>query len=209
VIRNPITGEEVSNARIRLSFTKAECQYVACYQPTYPAIATLTSDQLSLDDNGPNRRIPLGYVSALGKPGNVWVRANVMVYGVMLRDSTQFTLTYRLDSEVDIGLQGLAGYNPTLNGVDIARGGEVLFYNNINQSLGATITIAFDDPEAATAIDPPSTIGGASGNITAMATNEYTQRQFLTPGDYGWTATIAGAVPPYTGATIRGIVHVH
>jgi len=209
VISNPETGESVDNPMVRFAFTKLECQYVICYQPVYPAIATLTPQQLSLSDYGINQYVPLDNLSSVGIPGTVWVRANVLVYGVMLRDSVQYTITYPLDSEIDISILGLNGYIRSPGGVFIAPGGEVLFYNNLNHALGATITIAFDNPEVATALDPPSTVGGASGNITTIASDQYTQRRFLTAGDYGWTATIAGGIPPYTGMTIRGFVHVH
>jgi len=208
LIWNPTTGETVDNPQIRFAFTKTECQYVACYQPQIPAVGALTSDQLTLDDNGQPRYTRLDQFTPLGKPGTVWVRAEVLVYGVMLRDSVQYTLTYTLNNEVDLDTRGLSGSSNLRGGTYIAPGGNVLFYNNVSPSLGATVSVEFDDPSAALAIDPPSDVGGASGNITPMESYTYTQRLFVTPGTYHWTATINGSVPPYAGAKIYGVIYV-
>jgi hypothetical protein len=208
LIQNAGTGELVNNPKIRFDFTKTECQYVMCYQPIFPSVGTFTGDQLSLNDNGNYRGVQLNDLVPLGKQGTVWVRANVLVYGVMLHDSVQYTLTYPLNNEIDFQPLGLTSTNRARGNVYIAPGGNVVFYNAFSSALGASIIVTFDDSTAALAMEPPSTIGGASGNITALRSDEYTQRLFVTPGAYNWTATVIGSVPPYTGSTIKGVIHV-
>lgn len=206
VIRNPTTGEYVDGPLIRYEYGAGDSTTMQCYSPSFVPVGSITLQQLKTSSCG-TANMGLNQIHGNIK-GTAWVVANVTVYGVPLRDSVQYTVTnsteqYVIINAVSMGLQG-----PSFNSFVIAPGGIIYFNNNFSPEFGASITWTFDDPSAASATDPPSDQGGASGNITAVPPYGYSARQFMTAGSYTWTATVIGGVPPFTGATVQGTVIV-
>jgi len=182
-----------------------------CYAPRFVATATLTEAQLEQTPCGVNRnagQVGLNQIHAF-KKGTAWVYATATVFGVVLRDSVQYTITNPISGFIQASPYYLTANQPGISDIYIAPGGTVTFYNAFPDVLGVSVTFTFDDPSAASAADTPSDNGGASGNVTALTTSQpQSDRKFLTAGRYGWTGTVLGGVPPYTGATWRGTIIV-
>lgn len=207
-IWNPVTGQSVANPTLRYTYNATDIQKMGCYSPNFSGFSNFTSLQLSLSDCG--QPVGLNQIFAKARTGTAWVHANVTVYGIPLSDSVQYTLTNSYSGVVIIGnLGGLSVLNETPDAADIAPGGTVTFVNDFNQTLAASVGFTFDNPLAAMAADNPSTSGGASGNVTPLTSDQCcSNRKFLAPGAYTWTATVSGSIPPFTGATVTGVIHV-
>ena len=200
------SGQAVDGPMVRYEYGAGDSTTMQCYVPNFMSTATLTSNQLTLTPCGAGR---VGLNTIHGNiTGTAWVIADVTVYGVRLRDSVQYTLTHPATQFVQIFPLTLGLSNAGLNSVIVAPGGTVYFSNGLPSSLGASMSWTFDHPEAVTAADPPSDLGGASGNISAVPGDQYATRRFPTAGTYTWTATVSGGVPPFTGATTSGFVIV-
>lgn len=201
------SGQQVASPRLRFDYSATDSQKVSCYAPRITETSTYTQGELNLTDCG-SKHLSLNQIYAL-QAGTAWVRASVLVYGTMLRDSVQYTFTNPLTGEIDVGPSNvLSAFVPVRNGVVIVPGGTVTFYNAFDPSFAASLTFTFDNPTAATAADDPSTDGGQSGNVTPLSGYQFTMRKFSTPGVYTWTAVISGSVPPWTGQTTSGTITV-
>jgi len=199
-------GDQVTGAAFRYEYGVGDSATMLCYTPTVLPTATVTSQQLVTSACGGGQ---LGLNAIHGNAAGVaWVIASARVYGVTLRDSVQYVVTNPYLEGTSINATNLAVTGISSNTVIIAPGGSVYFINGFQYGFDVSITIAFENPEAATTTDPPSDVGGISGNITTLQTGDVARRRFLTAGTYKWTATLAGGVPPFTGATTTGQVIV-
>jgi len=210
VIRNA-GGQRVTNPTVRYEYGPGDSATMQCYVPAIPAIGDLTQAQLRLSDcgqNGNTGTVSVNRIHAFRK-GTAWVHAHVSVYGVMLHDSVQFTITNPYGGGVQVGAISFLAGDPARSNVFIAPGGRIDFINGFDQSFGALVSYTFEDPSVATVANPPSPYGGTTGNITPLTSQElYSSRVFLQAGVYRWTATVTGAIPPYTGATATGTITV-
>jgi len=205
------SGQSVDQPMVRYEYGPGDSTTMQCYVPNLVATGTLTQAQLQLTGCGTNNnagQVGLNNIHAF-KTGTAWVHANVMVFGVMLRDSVQYTLTNPYSGFIYASTYYLAGNQPGISSIYIAPGGTVTFYNGFPEALGISVGFTFNDPSAATAATPVPDFGGTTGNVTPLTTSQaQSTRQFLTPGVYEWTATLYGGVPPYTGATWSGSITV-
>lgn len=207
VIKNLTTNQSVPGPRLRLSSSGEDARKIGCYNRSISsntAAFSITSAQLLLNQCAAT--FGLNQIRAIAT-GTVWVRAVAMVYGVVLQDSVQYTLTnaFQVYSGVsNNNLQIICGGCYAL----IAPGGKVTFQNGFRAGLGVTVTFAFENPTAAMAATPPSSVGGQSGNVTTLTAGQSSDRMFLTPGTYKWTETVSGATPPFTNGTYEGQVVV-
>lgn len=203
LIQNPATGETVDNPVIRLRVNAADINQLGFYAPAF-STATISYYQLYQYDC--QVCVGLDQITAVGNSGTAWLYADVNVYGTMLHDSVQYTLTNSYIANLyitDYVLTILS--NPR---VVIAPGGTVTFNNYINGKYGTVVSYAFDNPSAALTADPPSDLGGASGNVSGLMYGESSVRIFRTPGTYTWTATVSGSGPPFAGLTATGVIVV-
>jgi hypothetical protein len=211
VIMNPSTGQSVASPVVRYEYGPGDSLTMQCYIPTVLATVTLSQSQLQLSNCGQNTNtgnLALNSIHAFRK-GTAWVHANIVVFGTLLRDSIQYTITNPYGTELDMGTNLLMAGAPTRSIVYLAPGGRVTFYNAFNAQIGATVSVTLDHPELALPTNPPSQYGGSSGNVTGLTiTHRQSDRIFATPGTYHWTATVSGGIPPYTGATATGTINV-
>lgn len=199
LIENATTGETVDNPTIRYRVSSADDNKLGFYRPV---ISTPTLPNAVLYQFACRVCTSLDETAAVANSGTAWLYADVNVYGVMLHDSVRYTLTNPISANVIVADIRLSLWGPPA--VYIAPGAIVNFVNGINSTYGATASFTFDNPTAATATSD----GGPSGNTSELGTYESTDRQFLTPGTYTWTATVAGSSPPFTGATATGQIIV-
>jgi len=197
-VGNPATGDSVSNPTIALEVKTADIGKIGVYG-TSVSTPTLTANELFQSDCVQC----IGYNAILiwGNSGNTWVYANASVYGTMLRDSVQYTLTNQATGYAGAGLFGFQ--LDSYEGATIAPGGIINFGNGVSNAYAVSVDITFDNPAAATSAN-----GGPSGNIIALPYGQSEDRQFLTPGVYTWTLTMNGAIPLVAGQTAHGKVVV-
>lgn len=215
-IRNTLTGQSVSNPTLRLEYGPGDSTKLQCYRPNLVATGTLTMAQLSLSVCGGNANTFTGRFNSIlvNQTGVAWVIAEATVYGVVLRDSVQYTLTNPVQQILQIGASnfGLAVQSggASASATLIAPGSTIYFRNTLNAQIGASLTITFDDPSAATVEPNPLTglSGGTTGNITPITSGQFAARKFLTAGVYTWTATVLGGIAPLTGETLTGRITV-
>ena len=211
IIQNT-TGGFVNSPTLRLEYgPSGDSLKMQCYVPSISATATLTRQQLrrsSCGQNGNAGTVSLNQIHAFTK-GTAWVHAHVTVFGIVLHDSVLYTMTNPYSTGVDVGTSYvLSASQVDRSSVFVAPGGTVYFFNDFTPSLGTSITFILDHPEDALPTDPPATDGGTEGNVTNILGYGYSTRKFVTPGVYHWTATVSGGIPPYTGATVTGIITV-
>jgi len=202
VIENTTTDESVPGPTLRLEIRPGDMDKVGYYRPYITPPPNIVSLNL-IDGVG----APLNGIVTLSHTGTVWVYANVLVYGTMLHDSVQYTITNGYRGSVAVGDQGsLALVLSGQMNVAVSPGGVVAFFNNMSLDLNTTVDFTFDVPGAATA-DPDG--DGTSGNILGLpGGGTGATRQFLTPGTYQWTATVRDGIAPYTGQTVGGTIVV-
>jgi len=209
VVRNA-GGQSVTRPTVRFEYGPGDSTVLQCYIPTIPAVGALTTVQLRLSNCGVNANagaVRFNQIHAFHK-GTAWVHARVLVYGVMLHDSVQYTISNPYNSLVVVYPSNFRVSDPGANTV-IAPGGNIIFLNGFDVSMGVSVSFTFDHPEAALATNPPATYGDTTGNITPISSTESTSsRKFQTPGVYTWTATIIGGMAPYTGGTATGTITV-
>jgi len=200
VIQNPGTGASVSGPRFRLTTTPEDAKKLGCYRLSLLSVPESFS---ALRLNGCAVTFRLNQIRAAGL-GTAWVHADALIYGTMLHDSVQYTVTNPYQFYIYISNVNL---NVTCTtSATIAPGGVVTFSNNIQAGLGMSLAFTFDNPAAAT--DAGSSTGGSSGNITPLVGGESSSRRFMTPGTYPWHAAVSGATPPFTNVTCDGAVIV-
>lgn len=209
VIKNA-GGQSVSNPNVRFEYGPGDSTTLQCYVPTIQAVGVLTRAQLQMSDCGYNANagtVRLDQIHAFRK-GTAWVHARVLVYGVMLHDSVQYTISNTYSGTVAIYPSNFFAGSPPSN-IFVAPGARVTFLNGFDPSVGVSIGFTFDHPEVALAGTPPATNGGSSGNVSPITSDQVTSyRIFRTPGVYTWTATIFGGIAPYTGQTSTGTITV-
>lgn len=210
VIKNLTTNQQVTNPTVRFEYNSSDSLTMRCYVPTISATSTLSQMQLRVGNcslNSSAGSVQLNQIRAARK-GTAWVYANVTVFGVPLRDSVLVTVTNPLSAELDVKNNYFQVGIPSQSQILLAPGGTMVFVNAFSSTLGTSVSIAFDHPEAALATNPPSPSGGGSGNVSGLTASVSSRRVFATPGTYQWTATVSGGVPPFTGATATGIIIV-
>jgi len=210
MIYNPTTLDSIQGVSLRLEFRSGDSASVRCQIfPTSSLPSTIAQQALSKNSctNGVNDYYnALNYFVGL-RPDTIWIYANAMVYGTLLRDSLQFIITnpsvglvYFYPSGLSIGRQEKY-LNPS-----IVPGGTVTFNNYYNPSYGTSFTVTFDNPAAALA--DPNGSDPTSGNIVGLQASQTATRQFTTSGTYGYTFTITDGVAPFKGITGRGEITV-
>lgn len=134
---------------------------------------------------------------------SAYVYTDVNAYGTVLHDSLKFHFHY--PSTATFGPFVLPdGYQifdrTAINERTYQSPATLTFGNTMFVSTnGAPLPLdyVFDQPDKALATTP----GGASGNILGLNLFSSQRRLFTTPGTYGFTVTVRGNTPPYTGQT--------
>jgi len=207
VIQNNL-GEAINNPTVRFEYGPGDSTVLQCYVPNIQATVTLTQQQLGLSHCAGSGTSNLNQVHAASR-GVAWVHVNVMVFGVMMHDSVQYTVTNPFNVPVDVDPTNFATGEVERSSLYLAPGGTLTLINGFNAALGVALDFTFDQPEAALASEPPSTYGGTSGNVIGLTSDQFiATRKFVTPGVYRWTATVHGGLPPFTGSTATGLVTV-
>jgi hypothetical protein len=210
VIQNA-ARQKVASPIVRYEYGPGDSAIMQCYVPNFQGTTTLSQKELKLSNcgiNGNTGSVALNRIHAFQK-GTPWIHANVRVFGVMLRDSVQYTITNPYSGSIQIAPFNLSANSPSNADVLIAPGGTVQFYNGFPAAIGGAVSFTFDNPAAATSANPPSTYGDSTGNISSITVEQLgSARRFLTAGVYTWTATVTGGIPPYTGATTTGKIRV-
>lgn len=208
VIQNPTTHERVSNPTLRLTLDPADAWKALTWEQAAapPGMDVRALTQFTTD-------VCCGTFNVMtvkADSGTAWVHAAANVYGTMLEDSVLYTFTPRYaisitvqnvaNSFAIIGNGNTAGY--------LSPNGTVTITNSTNATLALPMTLTFSDSSAARPAVPASTIGGSSGDVTAIKPGQSTKRKFVTPGTYHWTATLGGSSPPFSGQTTTGTIVV-
>jgi hypothetical protein len=207
IVQSSLTGQRVASPTFRYEYGPGDSTTMQCGIQSLPPTATLTALQLQMSACG-GSSVAINMIHANQK-GTAWIIADATVYGVALRDSVQYTVTNPFAGTVNADPSFLLQPDhQSGSALLIAPGGRVTFLNSFSPALNAAVSWTFDNPSAATAYPPTRQYGGTTGNVTAVPSNQFAIRQFLTPGVYRWTATVSGGVPPYTGMTSSGFITV-
>ncbi len=215
VVSNPTTGEAVPNVQLRLTVREEDTKKLTGYTPY---IKLPGENGVLVQPSSPNLGDYYNYVYVIAGEGKAWVFAEVDAYGTLLKDSVQYTLTYPLSANLEIQFRNLAvslGYRSLreqhlMEGATYTFNNQIVIRNSEYKVIGGwPISFAFDNPGATTAATPPSTVGGASGDVPVLQPDERTKRKFLTPGTYRWTVTVGGTAAPFAGQTTSGTIVVH
>lgn len=205
-LRNPTTGASVATPAVKYTIKGTDSTRVDVFRGTIQYFQNVT-DFLWVRPPTVNTGLASNQVVALAGEGTAWLYATVSAYGTLLQDSVQYTLTYPFTQtiatvKVNLAIQSIyAGMALTL-----APGAIITFQNGVAATDPMTVAYTFDHPAAATAPVPPSTTGGASGNVTALTGTQTSRRQFNTPGAYHWTVTAAGGLTPWPGQSLSGAI---
>jgi hypothetical protein len=207
VIQNADGSLSVPNPQLRLSSSVADTKKIGCYLPNLPSnTQAFTYLTTVFQLTGCAGSFGLNQFRSIAT-GTAWVHARALVYGTMLEDSVQYTITNSF-------MVFAGAWNNNLEMVcgecyaTIAPGGTIVFQNGFASGLGLTATFTLDNPAAATAANPPATAGDTAGNVTTLQPFEQSPRVFLTPGTYHWTEHVNGAVPPFVDTTFTGTIVV-
>lgn len=210
VVRDTISGQTVSGVILRLEFGPQDSSSVVCFSEGFSNVGLLISSQLSKNNCAFRPGIDYNTLNALVgmRTGTIWVHANVLAYGRMLRDSLQFTFINPPTATIAFSTSNVAGggANTPLN-VAITPGGRVVFNNNYDRSFGTVIDVVFDNPAGAAGY-PATSPTAPTGNIIGLKTGSPATRRFPTAGTYGYTFTITDGVTPFKGVTGRGTITV-
>lgn len=207
IVMNPSTNTRVANTRFRLSTSPEESKIVGCYVPSIPSSsAPFQFVSAALVRNGCAASFGLNQIKGMAR-GTAWIHADALVYGTMLHDSVQYTITNIFEAFSGVRQNNLEIFCSACTAV-IAPGGTVTFQNSLSAGLGTSVTFTFEDPSVALAASSPSSVGGSSGNVTALNAGQSSTRRFVTPGTYPWTETVTGAPPPFANGTYQGQVVV-
>ena len=206
VLQNPITGVSVPTPAVMFKMKGADSLRVDTFRGVVSYRHTLTDIMNVRVPASPTATLP-NQITPLVPEGKAWIYATVVAYGTPLTDSVQYTFSYPFTQTIGTGKANLAIQSQYADvTVTLAAGATVTFQNTVATADPLTIAYTFDNPAAATATSPPSTTGGASGNVTALSGGQTSRRQFLTPGTYKWTTTAAGGPAPWPGQTQSGTI---
>lgn len=215
VLRNPTTGQSLTGVQLQYAVQSQDQDRLGVFTGAISlnSAAGAASVHLPKSPSAARNQI-LPYVGE----GSVWVYAALNAYGTLLQDSVQYSFTYPYTGTVAISKSSLAvliaingGIGlavPSLPAFTLAPAGIVTFTNNAPLNDPLTVAYIFDNPAAATAPSLASTVGGASGNVSALAAQTSSRRQFLTAGTYRWTMTTSGGTAPWSGQTATGTIIV-
>jgi len=207
VIQNADGSQTVPNPQLRFTTSAADMKKIGCYYLYLPyTTAAFTYSTLALQLNGCAGGFGLNQINAMAL-GTAWVHASALVYGVMLQDSVQYTLTHPFTVYAGAWNNNLEMICGACDAT-IASGGTIIFQNGFASGLGMTVTFTFEHPDAATVASPAATVGDSVGNVTTLQSFEQSPRVFRTPGVYKWTETVSGATPPFQNRTFTGTITV-
>jgi hypothetical protein len=197
-LRNAVTGMSVPNPVIRYSVRQEDMKRVALHHPEIRVGGILV--QIS---NTPQPAA--SQIGALDPEGSAWIYGSVDAYGTAMRDSVMITFSYPFASTIFASKSGATITSPAQGQtITLAPGAKVTFQCLTFDPL-LKVSYEFDNPAAAMAASPPSTTGGASGNVTALSNFEASSRRFVAPGIYRWTAVASGPLP-WNGRTLGGTI---
>jgi len=210
LVFNPTTLDSVQGVAIRLEFRSGDSAAVRCQTfPTSSYPRTLSFEALTKTNctHGTNDYYnDLSYFVGL-RPDTIWIHANAVVYGTLLRDSLQFIITNPAQGLVYFYPGGMSvGRQERYLNPAIVPGGTVTFNNFYDPSYGTSFNITFDNPAAAH--PTPDGSDTTSGNIVGLKASQAATRQFMTSGTYGYSFTITDGVAPFKGITGRGTITV-
>lgn len=196
VIRNPVTAESVTGPTLRLTTKAADRLVIAGYETLLSLPGT---DGPPISFPNPFLGSSTNRIKAIAGEGSGWVHAEVDAYGAVLRDSVKYTATWPFTATVSIDALNMGivagGFRRDGENLKLAPSATVTFQNGLPASGGASIvTFTFDNPNVAT--------------VSALAVGESSDRQFLVPGIYTWTATVGGSAPPFSGQTTSSTITI-
>lgn len=201
VLRNPTTGASVSSPVMRYTVNPADANRVGVYIPTLTLANGIAVQQQRSSSAGMNQILPQT------PTGTAWIYATANVYGTLLQDSVQYTFSYPYAMTISTGetqLDITSAFNSQI--LTLAPGATITFRNNGSDNGLLTVAYTFDNPAAVTAAIPAATIGGATGNVTTLTQGKTSNRMFLTPGTYHWTATAVGWPTVTSSKTLSGTI---
>lgn len=207
---DPSTNTTIASPVIRYSVKAADRTRVSVYSPSIGlTIGTTAVTVRSLPYVFPASTLTQNQVLAFTGEGTAWVYADVTAYGTVLHDSVLFTFTYPKSATISTVKSNLAVTSTYASqSLVVAPGATVTFNNGSAATDPLTIAYTFDNPSAATAATPPSSVGGSTGNISALIGGQASARTFATAGTYHWTATASGGPAPWAGQVITGTIVV-
>lgn len=207
IVRNPLTGVSVANPVIRYTVQPSDARRMRVYTPSISL--TFNGGNLPIQDSPSPPSLTNNQIFADVGEGSTWIYATISAYGVVLQDSVQYGFSYPYTLTVSSLKTNLAVTNAVAGQVvTLAPGATVTFQNGVASADPLLIAYAFDNPAAATAVTPPSTVGGTAGNVAVLSGGQTSKRQFLAPGTYRWTATATGGPAPWPGQTLSGTILV-
>lgn len=196
VVKNPTTSVSVANSPVQLSVSSADAQRVAFYaprsfNPNVPSVAY-----------GSALLYSAGTFSPLVGQGTAWIYGSLTAYGVALRDSVQYTFSYRHSLTIDASKYNLALVS-SMSGetITLGQGAVVQFDNDVAYGDPLSITYTLNNSAAASGYGGDS--GGDPGTLTSGTS---ALRQFNTPGTYVWTGIGSGGPAPWPGQKISGTI---
>jgi len=205
VVRNPSTGESVANPAVIYEVRGSDSSRVDVFRGnvTY----RINPSDLMIVRPGTSASVGTNQILALRGEGSARIYATIVAYGTALKDSVQYTFSYPYSQTISTQKLNLAVVNAFADQtVILAPGATLTFSNNVSSTDALTVTYTFDNPAAATAANPASTTGGASGDVTVLTGGQSSRRRFDTPGTYKWTAVTGGGQAPWTGQTLSGTI---
>lgn len=207
-IRNPGTGESVPNPVIRFTVRPGDARRMLVHETVIQLPGTGNRVCITCPSAQIFPTPEANQIRPLVGEGKVWIFAAVDAYGTLLQDSVEYTLSYPYALTVSSVKNNLAVESAGFanNTLTLAPGATVTFQNGAAAADPLTMTYMFDNPAAATAANPASTSGGASGNVTTLTGGQTSRRRFMTPGTYRWTMTATGGPAPWNGQTLAGAV---
>lgn len=207
---NPTTSATVTSPVIRYSVGAQDQQRMGVYAPvlfitTATGFVTIRPSPYVF----PASTLTQNQVLALTGEGTAWVYADLTAYGTAMHDSVLYTFTYPKSATISTVKSNLAVTSTYASqSLVVAPGATVTFNNGSAATDPLTIAYTFDNPSAATAATPPSSVGGSTGNISALIGGQSSARTFATAGTYHWTATASGGPAPWAGQVITGTIVV-
>jgi hypothetical protein len=207
VIRNAAL-QAVATPALRLT---ARNQAGAVFAGYVPTILLPGDDGIIVSVGVPPVFTSYNTIAAVQGEGTSYIYAEVNAYGTLLQDSVLYTASYPYTGTIQVYTADRHGLQVRLNETStptatFAPGATITFRNGMLTTSALPMVFTFDTPASALAATPPSTTGGASGDVTSINPNQQTNRRFNTAGTVRYTATIGGNLPPYSGQTVTGTI---